>query len=153
MPVVQAPQEATLDSNVLLRVATMGAQKARAMKSSAGAFDTDDFVSKLITFMGGRRQLLQRDDDDDDAEVEVDEGDETLDWDRIGRKAMAKSLRVPIMDFMCVSIDIVLRAIRLSPCDDMQARPPECGAKETRPGEARKAREGREGAESPSGDS
>ncbi|KAI0278475.1 Nse4 C-terminal-domain-containing protein [Russula aff. rugulosa BPL654] len=52
---VSAPQEATLDSAFLLTASNMHAAKARAMKAGAGAFDIDDFVSKLITFMGGRR--------------------------------------------------------------------------------------------------
>src|SRR5258708_25221968 len=52
---VSAPQEATLDSAFLVTASNMHAAKARAMKAGAGAFDVDDFVSKLITFMGGRR--------------------------------------------------------------------------------------------------
>jgi len=78
------------------------------MKAGAGAFDIDDFVSKLITFMGGRRGGAgagkdraaadgEEDDDDDDEE---DDDDEPLDWERIGRRALAKSRRVPVMDFM-----------------------------------------------------
>ena len=100
----------------------MHAAKARAMKAGAGAFDIDDFVSKLITFMGGRRgggggagpkdhrerpPGSQADGDydedvDDDEEEEDDEDDEPLNWERIGRKALAKSRRIPVMDFMCV---------------------------------------------------
>ena len=94
----------------------MHAAKARAMKAGAGTFDIDDFVSKLITFMGGRRggagagggggkdrpadggSAYSLEDDDDD-----DDDDEPLDWERIGRKALAKSRRVPVMDFMCVA--------------------------------------------------
>jgi len=101
----------------------MHAAKARAMKAGAGAFDIDDFVSKLITFMGGRRaggggggdhppgqsggggNMMAVDvDEDDDEEDDDDDDDEPLDWERIGRKALAKSRRVPIMDFMCVPI-------------------------------------------------
>ncbi|KAF8482873.1 Nse4 C-terminal-domain-containing protein [Russula ochroleuca] len=106
---VSAPQEATLDSAFLLTASNMHAAKARAMKAGAGAFDIDDFVSKLITFMGGRRgggqpkdrehPAAQGEEDDDDDE-EDDEDDEPLNWERIGRKALAKSLRVPVMDFM-----------------------------------------------------
>ncbi|KAI9509713.1 Nse4 C-terminal-domain-containing protein [Russula earlei] len=119
---VSAPQEATLDSAFLVTASNMHAAKARAMKAGGGAFDIDDFVSKLITFMGGRRgggggasgpnddphrpiQGVDRDvehvdDDDDDDDDEDDEDDEPLDWERIGRKALAKSRRVPVMDFM-----------------------------------------------------
>ena len=82
----------------------MGAQKARAMKAGAGAFDIDDFVSKLITFMGGRKPTEVFDDSDED---EDDDADASLDWDKIGRKALAKSRRVPVMDFMLVSVLIL----------------------------------------------
>jgi non-structural maintenance of chromosomes element 4 len=87
-----------MDALLLLRASTMGAQKARSMKSGVGAFDIDEFVSKLITFMGGRKQMDQNLDDSD---VEGDtDGDAPLDWEKIGRKALAKSRRVPVMDFM-----------------------------------------------------
>jgi hypothetical protein len=113
---VSAPQEATLDSAFLLTASNMHAAKARAMKAGAGAFDIDDFVSKLITFMGGRRggggggggpndcaEDADYDEDVDDDEDEED--DEPLNWERIGRKALAKSRRIPVMDFMCVIYD------------------------------------------------
>jgi hypothetical protein len=103
----------------------MHAAKARAMKAGAGAFDIDDFVSKLITFMGGRRggggggasgggpkdRDRQADadyDEDVDDEEDDDEDDEPLNWERIGRKALAKSRRIPVMDFMCVTNTIIL---------------------------------------------
>jgi hypothetical protein len=88
-----------LDSRVLLDYTHTTAAKARAMKSGQGAFDIDDFVSKLITFMGGRKPLDDKLPEESDAE-EVDDGDAPLDWDKIGRKALAKSRRVPVMDFM-----------------------------------------------------
>jgi len=88
----------------------MHAAKARAMKAGAGAFDIDDFVSKLITFMGGRRggagagkDRTADDDEDEEEDDDDDDDDEPLDWERIGRRALAKSRRVPVMDFMCVS--------------------------------------------------
>lgn len=99
----------------------MHAAKARAMKAGGGGFDIDDFVSKLITFMGGRRggggggggagpkdrgerQADADYDEDVDDEEDDDEDDEPLNWERIGRKALAKSRRIPVMDFMCVLI-------------------------------------------------
>ncbi|KAF8345941.1 Nse4 C-terminal-domain-containing protein [Amanita rubescens] len=94
---VKGPQEAALDSALLLKASSMGAQKARAMKSGSGNFDIDEFVSKLITYMGGRRTL--EDQDPDDSDVEQD-GDAPLDWERIGRKALAKSHRAPVPSFM-----------------------------------------------------
>ena len=107
---MSAPQEATLDSAFLVTASNMHAAKARAMKAGAGAFDVDDFVSKLITFMGGRRGEAGpkdrasggTDEEEEEEEEDYDGNDEPLDWEKIGRKALAKSRRVPVMDFMCV---------------------------------------------------
>lgn len=96
--IVKGPQEATLDSHFLLMASSMGAQKARAMKSGSGAFDVDEFISKLVTFMGGRKSLVEdHSAEGSDAEEDVEV---TLDWEKIGRKALAKSRRVPVMGFM-----------------------------------------------------
>jgi non-structural maintenance of chromosomes element 4 len=86
-----------LDSNLLVNVSNMGAAKARAMKAGSGAFDIEDFVSKLITFMGGRRG-----NGPDDSDAEDDDDSDPLQWDKIGRKAMTQSRRIPVMDFMSV---------------------------------------------------
>ena len=67
------------------------------MKLGSAAFDMDDFVSKLITYMGGRQRFEDEDGDGDDMEA-VEDG--ALDWDKIGRKALAKSKRVPVTGFM-----------------------------------------------------
>lgn len=80
---------------------SMGAQKARAMKSGSGAFDLEEFVSKLVTFMGGRKSLEDHPADGSDME-DGDDGDAPLNWEKIGRKALAKSRRVPAMGFMLV---------------------------------------------------
>lgn len=85
---------------MLVMASSMGAQKARAMKSGSGAFDIDDFVSKLVQFMGGQRSIEDSLPDDSDAEEEALDVGPSLDWDRIGRKAMAKSRRVPAVGFM-----------------------------------------------------
>ncbi|KAJ7188112.1 Nse4 C-terminal-domain-containing protein [Mycena filopes] len=100
---VKGPQEATLDSAFLLMASNMGAQKARAMKSGSGSFDIDDFVARLVTFMGGAKQLNV--DDESDVE-EAEESGAPLEWDRIGRKALAKSRRVPAMGFMLGPLSI-----------------------------------------------
>lgn len=65
------------------------------MKTTAGAFDMEDFIEKLISFMGGNKATGE-------AVEEGVEMDDTapLAWDKIGRKALAKSRRVPVMDFM-----------------------------------------------------
>jgi hypothetical protein len=76
----------------------MGAQKARAMKSGSGAFDVDEFISKLVTFMGGRKALVE--DQSENASDAEEDGEAAMDWEKIGRKALAKSRRVPVMGFM-----------------------------------------------------
>ncbi|OBZ72806.1 Non-structural maintenance of chromosome element 4 [Grifola frondosa] len=104
--------EATRDSNLLLKATQWGAAKARAMKSGSGGFDVDDFVARLITFMGGRRDVSIADDSDAE-EYEDDYAGGPLDWERIGRRALAKSRRVPAMDFMLgpLSIEQKKRAV------------------------------------------
>ncbi|KIM40209.1 hypothetical protein M413DRAFT_446375 [Hebeloma cylindrosporum] len=102
---VKGPQEATLDSHLLLMASNMGAQKARAMKSGSGAFDVDDFVSKLLQFMGGQKSLEDALPDDSDAE-DLEDNLSPLNWERIGRKAMAKSRRAPALNFMLGPLSI-----------------------------------------------
>lgn len=96
---VKGPQEATLDSHLLLMATNVGAQKARAMKSGSGSFDIDDFVSKLLKFLKDDHLPEDVFSEDSDAE-ESNDPITPLDWDRIGRKAMAKSRRIPVMGFM-----------------------------------------------------
>ncbi|TFL04824.1 Nse4 C-terminal-domain-containing protein [Pterulicium gracile] len=107
---VKGPQEATLDSAVLLHASAISSEKARSMKSSSGAFDVDDFISRLINFMGGNKSMDSELPDESDAS---EDGGMPLDWERLGRKALAKSRRVPTMDFMLgpLSIEVKKRAI------------------------------------------
>jgi non-structural maintenance of chromosomes element 4 len=51
--------------------------------------------------MGGARQLA-REDGAEASDVELDDGDAPLDWDKIGRRVLGKSRRVPVIDFMSV---------------------------------------------------
>ncbi|EIM79163.1 uncharacterized protein STEHIDRAFT_69835 [Stereum hirsutum FP-91666 SS1] len=103
---VKAPQEATLDSMMLVNLSNMGAVKARAMKSGTGSFDMDDFVAKLITFMGGRKGGEMLGNADDDAEDDYEDPSQPLRWDLIGKKALAKSRRVPVSDYMLGPLEI-----------------------------------------------
>lgn len=73
----------------------MSALKARSMKTTAGAFDMEDFIGKLISFMGGHQPTGEPTEEG----VEMDDT-APLKWDKIGRRALAKSRRVPVMDFM-----------------------------------------------------
>lgn len=75
--------EATLDSRLLVLSADLSTQRARNLKLNSTSFDMDEYVSKLVSFMGGRRY----------------DGNE-LDWQKIGGVAVKYSSRVPTMDFM-----------------------------------------------------
>ncbi|KAL0578765.1 hypothetical protein V5O48_003263, partial [Marasmius crinis-equi] len=99
---VKNPGEATLDSNILLRLATTAHQNARNLKSGSGAFDIDDYVSRLITFMGGRKIDKRNHNFDDDES----EDESPLEWEKIGRKVLAKSRRVPVVGFMLGPLSI-----------------------------------------------
>ncbi|KAJ8455407.1 hypothetical protein ONZ45_g18956 [Pleurotus djamor] len=79
---------------------SIGAQKARAMKSSAGAFDVDDFIHKLVAFVRPDQPMGEVN------EAASDDGDAPLQWDRVGRLALAKSRRVPTMSFMLGPLSI-----------------------------------------------
>ncbi|KAI0349380.1 hypothetical protein OH77DRAFT_1432119 [Trametes cingulata] len=103
---VQAINEATKDSGLLVRFSQISAAKARAMKSGSGAFDVDDFVARLITYMGGRKPVAPADDGDEDEEESEYDAGAPLDWERIARRALAKSRRVPAMDFMLGPLSI-----------------------------------------------
>jgi len=95
----------------MLQNAEMGAAMARAMKHDIEAFDVDDYIAKLITFMGGRSDPLvlggnaggdadvNGDADADDTAVLEDDG-APLSWERIGKRAFGWSRRAPSMDFM-----------------------------------------------------
>jgi len=97
---VKAPREAALDSRWLMMASDIGATKAKLLKHDAGAFEVDDFISKLILDMGGA---------EDDGE-ELDGAG----WAKIGRKALAKSRRVPTIGFMLgpLSAEAKKRAVR-----------------------------------------
>ena len=59
------------------------------MRVDSNAFDDDDYIAKLVTFMGGRFIV----DDDENPK---------LDWKALGKVAARYTDRVPAMDFMYV---------------------------------------------------
>jgi hypothetical protein len=69
----------------------------RALQFGTGPFDVDDFVTRLITFMGGHKPPEDVSSEDSD----IEEDDSPLDWGKVGRRTLAKSRRVPAMGFMC----------------------------------------------------
>lgn len=97
---VKGPSEATLDSHFLLMASNVGAQKARAMKSGTGSFDMDEFITKLRNFMNGGLKPENIPEEDDEIDPDYNTESSKLDWDRIGRLALAKSRRAPALSFM-----------------------------------------------------
>lgn len=65
---VKAPQEATLDSRIFLNTVSLAGDVAKHNAASSRAFDVDEFVGRLVTFMGGRSAGRGRVQDDDDEE-------------------------------------------------------------------------------------
>ncbi|KAK0461991.1 Nse4 C-terminal-domain-containing protein, partial [Desarmillaria tabescens] len=129
--VVRAPQEAALDSALLLLASGLGTQKARAIKCGGVSFDADELVTRLVTFMGGRRfEDVVNHDSDSGSEEEYPDTTRALDWQRIGRRALAKSRRVPAPSFMLgpLSIEVKKRSAkraRLEKNKEDQRRPQE----------------------------
>lgn len=127
--IVKDTSEATLDSRYLILASDMGAAKAKAMKNDGSGFDVDDFLSKLVTYMGGRKGGINRHregseelEQEEEEEEDDDDDDSPLDWEKTGQLALAKSHRVPAMDFMrvdyasnsCVFANVLVRLGPLS---------------------------------------
>jgi hypothetical protein len=80
-----------------------GALKARQLKLDANAFDSDDFVQRLLRFMGiqnmaGRRTRTQQADND---ATELGDRPEEW-WSLVGRELGKHSRRVTTSDHMYV---------------------------------------------------
>ena len=86
------PTVANLDSRLLVTTSDLAKIKARNMNLGDAAFNIDEYVSKLVSYMGGRhfRHGTQQDPDREDS----------MDWAAIGRVAMRISRRPPTLDFM-----------------------------------------------------
>lgn len=85
---------------MLTTVSALSAQKARDFNHDAGGFDTDEFIARMVTFLGGSRMQLD-DDEDDGPGMEIE-----LNWAKLGWKALQRSRRVPGFEFM--SVDCML---------------------------------------------
>ncbi|KAF9096433.1 nuclear protein [Mortierella sp. AD031] len=77
--------EATLDAKLLVMSADLGVQKSKHLRMGQGGFDENEYVTRLISKMGGH---------------EIDNDQQTMDWAKVGQIAMRWSRKVPSMDFM-----------------------------------------------------
>jgi hypothetical protein len=73
---------------MLMMQSDMGAIKARQLKVDANAFDTDDFLIKALHFMGGK----------------IGAPNGKLNWEKLGKALAGESRRVPVIEFMFVSL-------------------------------------------------
>ncbi|GAA5856073.1 hypothetical protein JCM8547_002967 [Rhodosporidiobolus lusitaniae] len=120
---VDAPSEAILDSRVLIATSEAGALKARQLKIDADAFDTDEFLARLKTFLGvrggggGGKRRRRRQPEESDEEDELDEEDgrrrgdavDAVKWGKVGRILSGESRRVPALDFMFGPLSIEIK--------------------------------------------
>jgi len=92
---VNRTQEATLDSQFLLESAEIGAKQAESIKLAGENFDTEDWINKLLTIMGGRQDIKQEDEDNEE-NVNL----RSLKWENIGIRVEPFFDRVPKIDNM-----------------------------------------------------
>jgi hypothetical protein len=90
---VRTTAVANLDSRLLVTTSDLAKLKARNMKLGDAAFNVDEYVAKLVSFMGGRhrrRRAVPQDDEDVDS----------MDWAGLGRLSMGICRRAPTIEFM-----------------------------------------------------
>ena len=92
---VMGPTEASLDASLLLTTSEVGVAKARQMRTDYGSFDKDEYISCLVKFLGGYNSTNAVKDEDEDTE-----GTTPMKWEEVGKRAMGKCRKVPVMDFM-----------------------------------------------------
>lgn len=84
---VKRPQEATLDSRLLVQTVDLASMRAKRLKLGNMLFDMDIYIGKIFSFMGGNEDCYQN-------------GNTGLDWMKIGRLAMSCNKRPPTISFM-----------------------------------------------------
>lgn len=108
--VVLAPAQAVLDSKILKIQSEMGVIKARQLKLDALAFDTDEFLSRAIAFLGGAGPApIEIDSDGEQIQVQQNATKRKLDWDKAGAMLAKESRRVPAIDFMFGALAVEVR--------------------------------------------
>jgi hypothetical protein len=89
--------EATMDAKALMLSADLGVQKAKQLRMGQGGFDENEYVTRLISKMGGH---------------EIDNDQQAMDWAKIGKIAMKWSRKAPTMDFMYVLLATLIAFMR-----------------------------------------
>jgi len=102
---VRNPTVATVDSRLLVTTSDLAKTKARRVNLGDAAFNIDEYVDKLVSYMGGQHST---------AVTQHGEKGPTLDWAAIGRVAMRIARRPPTIDFMLgpLSVEKKKRKVR-----------------------------------------
>jgi non-structural maintenance of chromosomes element 4 len=93
MWLVRTTSVANLDSRLLVTTSDLAKLKARNMTLGDAAFNVDEYIARLVAFMGGRHQLPGRLND-------PRERDDNMDWALLGQTATEISRRPPTLGFM-----------------------------------------------------
>jgi non-structural maintenance of chromosomes element 4 len=83
---------ANLDSKLLVTNSDLAKLKARNLKLGDAAFNVDEYVAKLVAYMGGRHRFV--------GAASQPDRDDTMDWAKLGRAAMGICRRPPTIGFM-----------------------------------------------------
>ncbi|OZJ04873.1 hypothetical protein BZG36_02605 [Bifiguratus adelaidae] len=81
---VERPQEATLDSQILILSTDLAMQRARNLKMDIDGFDIEDYMARLSRYMG---------------ETDTD-ATRPISWDKLGKLGLQHTCRLPSSDFM-----------------------------------------------------
>ncbi|ORX60218.1 hypothetical protein BCR36DRAFT_408578 [Piromyces finnis] len=91
---VNRTQEATLDSQFLLASAEIGARQVESIKLAGENFDTEEWINKLLTVMGGRQDINIKQENNETVNLDL------LNWEIIGKRAEPYFDKVPKIDNM-----------------------------------------------------
>ena len=91
---VRTTSVANLDSRLLVTTSDLAKLKARNMTLGDAAFNVDEYIARLVSFMGGRHHLRAA------GRNEPRERDEDMDWASLGHTAMGICRRPPTVGFM-----------------------------------------------------
>ncbi|KTW28726.1 Smc5-Smc6 complex subunit NSE4 [Pneumocystis jirovecii RU7] len=123
---VKRPQEATLDSRLLVQTVGLASMRAKRLKLGDILFDMDIYIGSLFSFMGCTRDCHT-------------DGNSELNWIRIGQLALLCSKRPPTMSFMLGSLSVerkerrIIRQERFQKNNDDLVKPDEIKGKEMLP--------------------
>jgi non-structural maintenance of chromosomes element 4 len=85
---VRTTSVANLDSKLLVTASDLAKQKARNIELGDAAFNVDEYITKLIEYMGGRTN------------IDGEPNENALDWAKLGKLAMGICRRPPTIGFI-----------------------------------------------------